>query len=49
MGDQKQALYNADRQVNLSAQVILKYLANAEGLNAIEDWYNHRKGQGQGY
>lgn len=49
MSDLKQALYDPDKQINLNAQSILKYLADTEGLAAVEDWYSFRKRQGREY
>jgi hypothetical protein len=49
MSDLKQALYAPDKQINLNAQIILKYLADTEGLAAVDDWYSYRKKQGQEY
>ncbi|MBL8207330.1 MAG: hypothetical protein JNM09_24065 [Blastocatellia bacterium] len=49
MADLKKALYDAEKQVNLNAQVILKYFAAPDGLAALEEWYSFRRKQGQEY
>jgi hypothetical protein len=47
--DLVKALYAPEKQVNLNAQVILKYHTSADGLAALENWYAYRRNQGQDY
>lgn len=37
--DLSQALQDPDRSISLRAQVVIRYLGNEAGMNALEDWY----------
>ena len=47
--DLKKALYDSEKNVNLNAQVILKYIALPDGLTALEEWFAFRRKQSQEY
>ena len=38
-----QALYDPDQLVSLNAQSIIRYLANPQGLSALEKWSEYRR------
>jgi len=44
-----QALYDPDQQVSLNAQSIIKYLADSQGLSALEKWYEYRRTHAKEY
>src|SRR5262245_3787324 len=44
MPDLIEALNDSEEKVNLNAQVVLKYLAVPEGLNALDEWYKKQQG-----
>ena len=44
MGDERiaeliEALHDPDRNLRLRAQIVIRYLGNETGMNALEDWY----------
>jgi hypothetical protein len=49
MPDLIRALDDTEKDVSINSQVIIKYLAEPEGLAALDDWYQKRKEQGKEY
>jgi hypothetical protein len=43
------ALDDPQKEVNLNAQVIIKYLADPTGLKSLNEWYRKQIGEGKGY
>ncbi|HEY8225460.1 MAG TPA: hypothetical protein VIG25_09300 [Pyrinomonadaceae bacterium] len=47
--DLLQALYDPEQKVSLNAQSIIKYLADPQGLSALEEWYAFRRKNDENY